>query len=202
MAKWIHDFDGIVYDKTKISQNILLIIGPTGSGKSHLANLLSNEGSLFKVVPNCTTRKIRPTDSKRHFKYLGCQDFKEKMNGNAFFLARKSPVPHYGYLKKDLNQVLSMGSIAVFMFRYSGLEYIHKYLKNYCVVFIESDPALILKHSKDTFEPPCLSDIEVNLEENRRLYNALKLTNSCILARNDYMGSLLTVKEQVIQAFR
>jgi len=201
MAKWNHDFRGVVYDEAKISESIVLIIGPTGSGKTHLANLLTNESSLFKVVPNCTTRKARPTDSTGHFKYLDDQTFNENLKQEAFFLARKSPLPNYGYLKKDLNEVFSLGSIAVFMFRYSGLRYIHKYLKQYCVVFIESDPALILKHSKDSFAPPCLNDIEMNLEENRKLYKDLKSTSSCILIKNDYAGALLLAKEQIIQAF-
>ncbi|MDP2722250.1 MAG: hypothetical protein Q8O72_05805 [Bacteroidales bacterium] len=200
MAEWIHDFSNLNIQISELGKKMLFIVGPTGSGKSHLADLICSKSNKFIIVPNCTTRMKRESDTTGHFKYVNNQEFYTFIEQKDFFLARKSPLPHYGYLKDDINSIISSNFIAIFMFRFSGIKYIHQFFNNYNVIFLTSNPEILCEKSKDIFSPPCLSEINMNLKENENLYEKIKRHNkNTFYFKNDFKTSLKGARDIIIE---
>ena len=199
MVHWIHDFNKIEVKESEMGQHILFIVGPTGAGKTYLAELLCTASNKFVVVPNHTTRDRRDSDINGHFRYLNTEQFNYLLKKEKFFLARKSPNPLYGYLKEDINSIFKKNSIAIFMFRYSGLQYLFPLIKNFNTVFLTSNSETICKMSKDEFELPCVSEIDMNLKDNEILYIKIKERNvNTFVYENDFKFSLKEARDKIL----
>lgn len=141
-----------IYDESNVHSPLerkLLIVGQSGSGKTTLARYLCKRyPEVFEIINNCTTRLKREEDGN-DFQYFSVDEFMKAKENNDFFLARFGAKILYGYKKIDYEKIVHNKKIPIFMFRFSGLQYLKNLLKNYFVIFLISDLAESLLYSKD-----------------------------------------------------
>lgn len=167
--QWHLDSDCLRDGSSTLRQSILIIAGPSGSGKSSIANALSVIDSACFVLCNYTTRPPRLTDHPGHFGYLSDHDFTNALAGKRFFLARLGPFPRYGYRTSDLVDTISNGIHPILMFRHAGIRYLSESVGAIPTVFIEGDPTEIARHSQNVLSPPTEEHVSNTLAANRRL---------------------------------
>ena len=148
--KWTYSIEMVNY----INQNnlpVLVVVGPTGSGKTTISSYLEREYNSICVIRNFTTRQPRTSDNYWHFDYLKEEEYYKIINTNNFFIGRLGKKPFYGYKNSDLKSVFVQNKVPLFMFRDSGLDVIVRLIKRVYVLIIECDPIDALTHSNDEY---------------------------------------------------
>lgn len=167
--QWYSRLDCLSYDKESLRRSLLVLSGPSGSGKSSVAIALCKIDPKCLILRNYTTRPPRPTDYIGHFEHVSEEDFLKAHAEKHFFLARLEPYPRYGYKVSDLVEALAAGMYPILMFRHAGVEYLTESLGRIPTVFIEGEPAEITKHSRNVVSPPTDEDVRKTLAANRHL---------------------------------
>lgn len=94
-------------------KNIIVFIGPSGSGKSMLANVLKEEYQALEFV-STTTRlpRVGEIDGKSY--YFKTEDkFKEMMKNNEFIESSKYAGNYYGLTKDSIYNALEKSDLCV-----------------------------------------------------------------------------------------
>ncbi len=111
-------------NSTKLhSQNkILILCGPSGSGKGTLVRHLLETHPLFSLSVSCTTRKPRVGEEEgREYYFVNTDEFKRRISLSEF--AEYEEVyegKFYGTLKAEIARIHNLGKIPVFDIDYVG----------------------------------------------------------------------------------
>lgn len=186
--QWYSNFDCLPYDKDMLSRSLLVISGPSGSGKSAIAITLSKIDPTCLILRNYTTRPPRLTDSPGHFGYLSEHDFLKAHAEEQFFLARLEPYPRYGYKVGDLAEAFFTGMHPVLMFRHAGTKYLTESVGGIPTVFVEGEPMEIAKHSRNIVSPPTEEDVKNTLVANRHLQERMAQEHRPFLRVTNHYG--------------
>ncbi len=189
MADWYSNFQAIP-DCSVWHSNLLIIVGPSGVGKSSIANTVINISKKFVILTNHTTRPPRKTDNIEQFRYLSTSSFDQLLKHRYFFLARLAPQPHYGYGLNELKTVISKDKFAILMFRHSGIKYLVSQKLKAPTVFLEGDPDFIATHSLNELKKQTPVDTKKVIQSNRLLQAEMRKMNwRYIVLKNTYSGN-------------
>jgi guanylate kinase len=108
--------------KFNINNQILILCGPSGSGKGTLVRHLLETHEIFSLSISCTTRqpRIGEEDGKEYY-FISLDEFKAKISSNEF--AEFEEVYEgklYGTLKAEIERIHNLGKIPVFDIDYVG----------------------------------------------------------------------------------
>lgn len=186
--QWYSDFECLPYDKDSLRRALLVLSGPSGSGKSVIAVALSKVEPACLILRNYTTRPPRPTDYPGHFAYLSEEDFVKAHTEKQFFLARLEPYPRYGYRVGDLVEALSKGMHPILMFRHAGTKYLEDSIGGIPTVFVEGEPMGIAKRSRNVVSPPTEEDVRNTLVANWHLQEQMAEQHCPLLRVSNHYG--------------
>jgi guanylate kinase len=157
----------------KLNYPILIIVGVSGSGKSYLANYLSQEYVDISIIRNFTTRHKRQTDDANYFEFVTDKEFSKLLDGDSFFIARYEKYPCYGYLNNDMEKIILSNKIPLFMFRHSGMEVITKLIPNCYTIVLNCNALKANEYSKNEI------DVKSSEMTSASQGEILKLAKSC-----------------------
>lgn len=157
---------------------IIVIVAPSGTGKSTLINRLLPEIPSLQWSVSCTTRPIREgeIEGKDYF-FLTKDEFEKKISQDAFIEWAKVHSNYYGTLKSFVDDGLATGKKLLFDLDVQGCDSVKK---------IYGDEARII-----FIEPPSVDELKKRLQGRatdsqeviqERLNNALKE----LQRKNDY----------------
>jgi guanylate kinase len=110
------------FPKIKQPQQILILCGPSGSGKGTLVKHLLENHPVFALSVSCTTRKPRLGEQEgREYYFISENEFKRKISEKQF--AEYEEVYEgrfYGTLKSEISRIHKLGKIPVFDIDYKG----------------------------------------------------------------------------------
>ena len=187
--------DTAFFDELHDGANIkfLILVGPSGIGKSSLSRKLATDNKLFFEVRNTTTRSRRQYEMDNiDFNFVTEYKFNQLYQSKQFAWARTGKYPHYGYLKDDVMD--AKDKIAILCFHSSGASVLVEYFLNgnlhpedFYFVFLQGNPYDVLLHSRDKEGLASLKKCEEDQSINAISRNILKSLNvQTLLLNNEY----------------
>lgn len=118
---------------------LIVIVAPSGTGKSTLISKLMHEVKELEWSVSCTTRPIRRGEVNGvDYHFLGEDEFLERKDNNEFIEWAKVHSNYYGTLKKFVDQGLEEGKNLLFDLDVQGCDQMKKiYGDEANVIFIE-----------------------------------------------------------------
>ncbi|MBP9674319.1 MAG: guanylate kinase [Bacteriovoracaceae bacterium] len=127
--------------------NIIVIVAPSGTGKSTLIAKIRSKFPHLKWSVSCTTRAKRADEEHgKNYYFISQEDFLEKKSAGAFVEWAKVHSNYYGTLKSVVEEELNQGHILLFDLDVQGADSIKKiYHESAIVIFIEPPSVEVLK---------------------------------------------------------
>lgn len=154
---------------------LIIVSGPSGSGKNTVINALLERVYNLEKFKTCTTREMRPGGENEHY-YLTEQEFEEKKKNDEFF---ETEMVHqgiwYGVLKKSLDDVIKGEKHFINDIDVNGAEKISNFLlgKVHVVkVFVDSPNEVLRERLKKRGEPDEKIDIRLSRAEYERSFKS------------------------------
>jgi len=99
-----------------LNKKIIVFAGPSGVGKSTLANILLNYSDKFEFSISATTRKIRIGEKNgANYYFLTEEEFKERVVNKEFIEWEEVyPGKLYGTLHSEVARITELGKVAIF----------------------------------------------------------------------------------------
>ena len=174
---------------------IIVIVAPSGTGKSSLIKELRKEFLEIEESVSCTTRPIRVGEVHGvNYFYISKEEFIQRKNNGEFLEWALVHSNYYGTLKKTVEEMLSAGKVLLFDLDVQGADSFKDIFKEKAkIIFIE---------------PPSLQELQARLEKRgtekpeviaERIRNAQKE----LLRKNDFDYLVLNEKfENTLQDLR
>ena len=117
---------------------ILCIVGPSGSRKQELADILCAVDNRFARIKTCTTAKVKKGSADRVSK----EEFHEMLLRGEFIETTWYSGERYGTKKYDIDNALATGKNPVIVMDISGCLSIYNAYPGQCIMSIIQKPAL------------------------------------------------------------
>lgn len=132
-----------------MQDKIIIISGPSGSGKSSVVQgLLSSNQKISKVI-TCTTRQPRAGEVHgKDYYFLSQDEFLQKTNQDKFIEHTQTHNFYYGTYKSEVQRIHAQNKIPLFVIDVKGFVYYKKIFnsKKIISIFIKSPSGKELKH--------------------------------------------------------
>lgn len=117
------------------SGKLILILGPSGSGKGTVLSFLKERHPEFVFPLSCTTRPPRPNEKEGEVYHFVSQDeFKERIeNGEFLEYAFIHDMHYYGTLKKPIMDALNEGKVVIREVDVQGVRSIRELMPDHVV---------------------------------------------------------------------
>ena len=96
-----------------IDPNIIVLVGPSGSGKSKIAKLLLEETPKFEKLKSYTTADPTAVYENDWYNYVTKEEFNRMGDNHVFFESTMYAGHGYGSVKKDVDDILAKGKTVI-----------------------------------------------------------------------------------------
>jgi guanylate kinase len=131
-------------NKKIVSGKLIVIVAPSGTGKSTLIKKLKQDFSSIIESVSFTTRPIRPgeVEGKSYF-FINREEFLKMIEKNEFLEWAEVHGNFYGTSKKFVEKSLEKGKILLFDLDVQGTDSVKNYFKKEANVIFISPPSLL-----------------------------------------------------------
>jgi guanylate kinase len=137
----------------KFRNNLFIISGPSGVGKTTISKLLLKKMPHLQKTISCTTREKRPREvDGRDYYFISKKEFQKLIARGAFLEWAKVLDDFYGTLKKEVKRITESGNDALLCIDVQGADQVKKKLPHACSIFIL---------------PPSYSELKIRMEKRR-----------------------------------
>lgn len=117
--------------------SLVVISGPSGSGKDSIVNELKNINDKFWVSISCTSRDIRPGEKEgENYFFLTKEEFENKIENDEFLEYAKYNECYYGTPKSVIQEKLDKGIDVILIIEVQGALIIKEKVKEAIFIFI------------------------------------------------------------------
>ena len=142
----VNDYQGfltlvrsIMYPQEKtMHDGPLVLVGPTGSGKTSISKKLTERDGFERVI-SYTTRQKREEEPEDAYVFISEDDFEEMERDGVFVEMTSYGHSRYGSSKKDIDFILDRKDIPVMVLDICGAVSVKQHYPNSTLVFIERD---------------------------------------------------------------
>ncbi|MDX1671893.1 MAG: guanylate kinase [Balneolaceae bacterium] len=123
---------------------VIVIVAPSGSGKTTIANRLLEDFDKIKFSVSATTRDRRPGEvDGKHYHFLSEEEFQEKIEENDFLEWEEFYNDiRYGTLRSEVDKLLNSGYFPLLDIEVKGALNIKNIYKDDCVTIFIQPPSL------------------------------------------------------------
>ncbi len=186
-------------DSLSASGKLILVIGPTGSGKSVLTSYIRETYPEIIFPGTYTTRERRPGVENTSYRFIGVEEFKKMEEAGDFVEAAQFGGNFYGTSKKEIFESLEAGKILLKEMEVQGVRQIQGILSPEQLVILYIDAG-----SWDELERRVRARAPITEEElakrKHRYEDEVPFKESANFVIQNYPGELEKAKEQIVSA--
>jgi guanylate kinase len=176
----------------------ILVVGPSGSGKSALLTHLAHEMPELVFPVSCTTRAPRPGEiegEKYHF--VSQEDFESRRAAGEFLEWAPYGGNYYGTLKSQITDALAQGKTVVREVEVQGARQIQELMPEVRIIFIDAGSWETLERRIQSRAP--MSEVEL-LARRKRYEDETTFKDQASIIVHNPDGALEETKKTFVVA--
>ncbi len=126
--------------------SIVVLVGPSGSGKSKIASKVLENTDRFEKLVSYTTKDPTATEENQWYNYVTVGDFREMCESGEMFQSTMYAGHGYGSKKSDVERILQKGKHVLTTMDICGAMSLKTHFKNVITVYIRRDKKGILSN--------------------------------------------------------
>lgn len=123
---------------------IVVLVGPSGSGKSKIATRILQKTDRFEKLVSYTTNDPTAVETNRWYNYVTLQDFRTMCESGEMFQSTMYAGHGYGSKKADVEQILAKGKHVLTTMDICGAMSLKTNFKNVTTIYIKRDKKALM----------------------------------------------------------
>jgi len=124
--------------------DIVVLVGPSSSGKSKIATRFLTENSNFEKLPSYTTRDITAIEANQWYNYVSVEEFRNMCDSGEMLQSTMYAGHGYGSKKEDIQRILDSGKRVLTTMDICGAMSLKTQFKNVTTIFIKRDQRALM----------------------------------------------------------
>ena len=125
--------------EAKKDSNVVVLVGPSSSGKSKIATRFLAENQNFEKLVSYTTKDPTAVEVNQWYSYVSLEDFRSMCESGEMFQSTMYAGHGYGSKKEDIEKILSGGKRVMTTMDICGAMALKTYFKNVTTIYIKRD---------------------------------------------------------------
>ena len=146
-------------DDGEENSDIVVLVGPSGSGKSKLATRFLAERNDFEKLVSYTTNDPTAVEKNVWYNYLSIDEFRSMCDSGEMLQSTMYAGHGYGSKKGDVEKILNKGKKVITTMDICGAMSLKTHFKNVTTIFIKRDKKALMKN---ILRKNCSIDDKVN----------------------------------------
>ncbi len=189
------------FDRRAPEPLLIVISGPSGSGKDSVVQRMKDRGLEFHFVVTATTRPRRPDEVHgRDYWFVSQAEF-DRMLAQGELIEHALVYRDYkGVPKAEVQEALASGHDVVLRLDVQGAETVNKLVPEALLIFIltESEEELVRRLERRSTETP--EDLKVRIQTAREEFQKIGLFDYLIVNHEDQLDHTVDVVMSIIEA--
>ena len=123
---------------------IVVLVGPSGSGKSKIATRLLNKSQRYEKLVSYTTKDPTAVEENSWYNYVSLDTFRAMCDSGEMFQSTMYAGHGYGSRKTDVEAILSRGKKVLTTMDICGAMALKTYYKNVTTVYIKREKKALM----------------------------------------------------------
>ena len=119
--------------------DIVVLVGPSSTGKSKLAARLLENNDRFQKLPSYTTKDPTAVEENKWYNYVSVDSFRSMCDSGEIFQSTMYSGHGYGSKKEDINEILAGGKRVLAAMDICGAMSLKTQYKNVTTVYLKRD---------------------------------------------------------------
>ena len=131
-------------DQRAEDANIVVLVGPSGSGKSKIATRFLSKSAAFEKLVSYTTKDPTAVEENSWYNYVSLDTFRQMCDSGEMFQSTMYAGHGYGSRKTDVEQILQKGKRVLATMDICGAMALKTYFKNVTTVYIKREKRALM----------------------------------------------------------
>ncbi|MBO7250413.1 MAG: hypothetical protein J6V42_03970 [Clostridia bacterium] len=128
------------------SSDIVVLVGPSGSGKSKIATRFLAETDKFEKLTSYTTKDPTALEENSWYNYVSIEDFRDMCDSGEMLESTMYAGHGYGSKKADVDRIISSGKRVLTTMDICGAMSLKTHFKNVTTIYINRDKRGLMKN--------------------------------------------------------
>ena len=146
-------------EKTLNNSGIVVLVGPSGSGKSKLAKMLADSNPNYEKLKSYTTADPTAVYENDWYNYISKDEFNDLQANGAFFESTMYAGHGYGSKKEDVDKILKNGKVVIATMDICGAMTLKSHYDNVITIYIKKNRKELLS---SILKKKCSDEDKVN----------------------------------------
>ena len=132
-------------DLLKLNEpSVVVLVGPSGSGKSKIARKLLNKTDKFEKLVSYTTNDPTANEKNEWYNYVSIEEFRNMCDSGQLCQSTMYAGHGYGSKKGDIERILNSGKHVLTTMDICGAMSLKTYFKNVITIYTKRDQKLLM----------------------------------------------------------
>ena len=124
--------------------DIVVLVGPSSTGKSKLAARFLSENDKFLKLPSYTTKDPTALEENKWYNYVSVEDFRAMCSSGEMFQSTMYAGHGYGSKKADVERILASGKRVLTTMDICGAMSLKTHFKNVTTIYIKREKRALM----------------------------------------------------------
>ena len=130
--------------KAPACPDIVVLVGPSGSGKSKIATRFLGENPAFEKLVSYTTKDPTAVEVNQWYHYLSLEEFRQMCDSGELLQSTMYAGHGYGSRRGDIEKILARGRRVMTTMDICGAMSLKTYFKNVTAIYIKRDKKALM----------------------------------------------------------